>query len=58
MNKKEKQLAISTALMSAATSKMTIVEDFEEKFATPATKTMKSFLDRLEVDTADRKSVV
>ena len=30
MNKKEKRLAISTALMSA-TSKMTLVEDFEEK---------------------------
>ena len=35
MNKKEKQLAISTALMSAATSKMTIVEDFEEKARRP-----------------------
>lgn len=58
MNKKEKQLAISTALMSAATSKMTIVEDFEEKFATPATKTMKSFLDRLEVDTANREGTL
>merc|ERR1711871_182674 len=30
MNKKEKQLAISTALMGS-TSKMTVVEDFEEK---------------------------
>ena len=30
MNKKEKRLAISTALMSA-TTKMTLVEDFEEK---------------------------
>jgi large subunit ribosomal protein L4 len=57
MNKKEKQLAISTALMGS-TSKMTIVEDFEEKFATPATKTMKGFLDRLEVDTTNRESTL
>ena len=34
MNKKEKRLAISTALMSA-TSKMTLVEDFEEKVRRP-----------------------
>merc|ERR1719157_406560 len=57
MNKKEKRLAISTALMSA-TSKMTLVEDFEEKFSAPATKTMKGFLDRLEVDTTNRESTL
>ena len=34
MNKKEKQLAISTALMGS-TSKMTVVEDFEEKARRP-----------------------
>merc|ERR1719199_1487364 len=43
MNKKEKRLAISTALMSA-TSKMTLVEDFEEKFSAPATKNRESTL--------------
>merc|ERR1719199_832940 len=57
MNKKEKRLAISTALMSA-TSKMTLVEDFEEKFSAPATKTMKGFLDRPEVDTTNRESTL
>jgi len=57
MNKKEKRLALSTALMSA-TSKMTLVEDFEEKFSSPATKTMKAFLDRLEVDTTNRESTL
>merc|ERR1712238_156147 len=56
-NKKEKRLALSTALMSA-TSKMTLVEDFEEKFSSPATKTMKAFLDRLEVDTTNRESTL
>jgi len=57
MNKKEKRLALSTALMSA-TGKMTLVEDFEEKFSSPATKTMKAFLDRLEVDTTNRESTL
>jgi len=57
MNTKEKKLALSTALMSA-TAKMTLVEDFEEKFATPATKDMKVFLDRLNVDTASREGTL
>ena len=57
MNKKEKRLALSTALMSA-TSKMTLVEDFEEKFTTPSSKSMKGFLDRLEVDTTNRESTL
>merc|ERR1719502_1473384 len=57
MNTKEKRLALSTALMGA-TAKMTLVEDFEDKFATPATKDMKVFLDRLNVDTANREGTL
>lgn len=57
INKKEGQLALSTALMGA-TAKMTLVEDFEEKFTEARTKTMKEFLDRLEVDTTNRESTL
>ena len=57
MNRKEKQLALSTALMSA-TGKMTLVEDFEEKFTAARTNDMKVFLDRLEVDTKSRESTL
>jgi len=57
MNTKEKRLALSTALMSA-TGKMTLVEDFEEKFAAPRTNDMKVFLDRLDVDTKQRQSTL
>merc|ERR1719230_2203174 len=46
MNKKEKQLAISTALMGA-TSRMTLVSDFETNFAVPKTAEMRAFLERL-----------
>merc|ERR1719182_320083 len=42
INKKEGRLALSTALMGA-TAKMTLVEDFEEKFTEARTKTMKKF---------------
>ena len=41
MNKKEKRLAISTALMSAV-GKMTVVEDLDTHFAAPKTKDMKA----------------
>ena len=47
MNKKEKRIAISTALMSA-TGRMTLIEDFEDKFSTAKTADMRAFLDRLE----------
>merc|ERR1712166_155408 len=57
MNRKEKQLAISTALMSA-TGKMTLVEDFEEKFTAARTNDMKVFLERLEVNTKSRESTL
>merc|ERR1719198_20107 len=50
MNKKEKRLAISTALMSSL-PRMKVVQDFEDKFASARTADMKAFLDRLEVDT-------
>merc|ERR1719198_2181283 len=49
MNKKEKRLAISTALMSAV-PKMTLVPDLEEHFTAPKTKEMKSFLEKQGVD--------
>merc|ERR1719487_2046178 len=57
INKKEGRLALSTALMGA-TAKMTLVEDFEDKFTEARTKTMKEFLDRLEVDTTQRESTL
>merc|ERR1719487_602833 len=57
MNTKEKRLALSTALMGA-TAKMTLVEDFEDKFATARTNDMKVFLDRLDVDTAHREGTL
>jgi len=57
MNTKEKRLALSTALMSA-TAKMTLVEDFEDKFTEPRSKVMKEFLDRLDVDTTKRESTL
>merc|ERR1719487_329213 len=57
INKKEGRLALSTALMGA-TAKMTLLEDFEDKFTEARTKTMKEFLDRLEVDTTQRESTL
>mmetsp|Transcript_8881 Transcript_8881/g.12695 ORF Transcript_8881/g.12695 Transcript_8881/m.12695 type:complete len:112 (-) Transcript_8881:123-458(-) len=57
MNKKEKRLAISTALMSAL-PKMTIVEDLDSHFTSAKTKDMKAFLDRLSVDTASRPTTL
>jgi len=53
MNKKEKQLAISTALMGA-TPRMTVVNDFTSEFGTAKTQNMRAFLERLEVDTSGK----
>ena len=55
MNKKEKRLAISTALMGAL-PRMTLVEDFEAKFAAPKTQDMRAFLDRLGSDTSGKEN--
>jgi len=57
MNRKEKQLALSTALMGAV-PRMKLVQDFEDKFATPKSADMKAFLDRLEVDTTNREGTL
>jgi len=57
MNKKEKQLAISTALMSAI-PKMTAVEDIDSFFEQPRTKDMRAFLERQSVNTAKRESTL
>merc|ERR1719230_1095206 len=51
MNKKEKQLAISTALMGAL-PRMTLVSDFESEFTAPKTANMQAFLSRLGADTS------
>ena len=51
MNKKEKQLAISTALMGAV-PRMTLVKDFEGEFSAPKTSNMQAFVERLGVDTS------
>lgn len=55
MNKKEKQLAISTALMGA-TSRMTLVRDFTSEFSSPKTQNMRLFLERLDVDTSGKQN--
>merc|ERR1719440_2604789 len=55
MNKKEKQLAISTALMGAA-PRMTLVKDFTSEFAAPKTQSMRTFLERLNVDTSGKQN--
>merc|ERR1719230_780402 len=57
MNKKEGRLALSTALMGS-TSRMKVVQDFEDKFTSGKTADMKAFLDRLEVNTKDRESTL
>jgi large subunit ribosomal protein L4 len=51
MNKKEKRLAISTALMGAV-PRMTVVQDFEKEFTLPKTANMHAFLERLGADTS------
>lgn len=57
MNKKEKRLAISTALMSA-TSRMNVLEDLDTHFASPKTAAMRALLERLEVDTKEREGTM
>lgn len=57
MNKKEKRVAISTALMSA-TGRMTLIEDFEDKFSAPKSAEMRQLLERLDVDTKNRESTL
>jgi len=57
INRKEGQLAISTALMGAV-PRMKLVQDFEDNFGTAKTTDMKAFLDRLEVDTSNRESTL
>jgi len=57
MNKKEKRLAISTALM-AAVPKMTLVGDLESHFDAPKTKDMKAFLDGQKVEEGQSTLVI
>mmetsp|Transcript_21696 Transcript_21696/g.38277 ORF Transcript_21696/g.38277 Transcript_21696/m.38277 type:complete len:113 (+) Transcript_21696:1-339(+) len=57
MNKKEKHVALSTALMGAL-PKMKLVQDFEDKFATARTADMKAFLERLKVNTKEHESTL
>jgi len=51
MNKKEKRVAISTAL-AGAVPRMTLVNDFDGEFTAPKTSNMQSFLERLGADTS------
>lgn len=53
MNKKEKKLAISTALMGSL-PRMTVVNDFEGEFSAPKTANMRAFLERLGADTSGK----
>merc|ERR1719163_44471 len=53
MNKKEKRVAISTALMGAL-PRTTLVTDFEGEFSAPKTANMRSFLERLGADTSGK----
>ena len=55
MNKKEKQIALSTALMGA-TSRMTLVNDFESEFSAAKTQNMRAFLERLGADTSGKQN--
>merc|ERR1712087_157560 len=57
MNKKEKKLAISTALMSAL-GRMDVVEDLDSHFDMPRTQDMKALLERLSVDTKNDESTL
>ncbi|KAL3618411.1 60S ribosomal protein L4 [Castilleja foliolosa] len=49
INKKEKRLAISTAIASAAESAV-VIEDFDDKFDKPKTKEFIAMLERLGLD--------
>merc|ERR1719387_1359285 len=55
MNRKEKCLAISTALMGSV-PRMTVVNDFEGEFTTPKTANMRAFLERLGADTSGKQN--
>jgi large subunit ribosomal protein L4 len=57
MNKKEKRLAISTALMSAL-GRMNVVEDLDPHFDMPRTQDMRALLERLSVDTKNDESTL
>merc|ERR1711907_531657 len=57
MNKKEKQLALSTALMGAL-PRMTLVSDFESNFEVPKTSEMRAFLERLGSDTSGKENTM
>ena len=57
MNKKEKRLAISTALMGAL-PRTTLVSDFESNFAAPKTQDMRAFLERLGSDTGGKENTM
>lgn len=53
INRKEKRLAISTALSSAA-GNMTVVEDFGDKFATPKTRDFTEAMRRWGLDPKEK----
>jgi large subunit ribosomal protein L4 len=55
MNKKEKAVAISTALMGAV-PRMTLVSDFDAEFTAPKTSIMHAFLERLGTDTSGKQN--
>ena len=57
MNKKEKRLAISTALMGAA-PRMTLVADLESNFGAAKTQVMRGFLERIGSDTSGKESTL
>ena len=57
MNKKEKSLAISTALMGSL-PRMTLVNDFEGEFTAPKTATMQAFLGRLGTDMSGKANTL
>lgn len=57
MNKKERQLALSTALMGAV-PRMTLVPDFEFKFEAPKTSEMLSFIEGFDSDTSGAQTTL
>merc|ERR1719164_346057 len=57
MNKKEKQLALSTALMGAL-PRMTLIDELESQFAAPKTAEMREFLERLGSDTSGKENTM
>jgi large subunit ribosomal protein L4 len=57
MNKKEKQLALSTALMGAL-PRMTLINELESQFTAPKTAEMRAFLERLGTDTSGKSNTM